>query len=1070
MAERPLARSEDDDADVEGGVFAGMAAACKLSAKMTVAEVRKRPLEYVIGLFAVFTVVGISALILDAIGKSPVLFIKLAEEKTGEMDMMMLSDMTHSSNPFLNYTARRALLNETKVRTAPRWFITASARRKYGQNSSVGCTVLVLNSRNEEAQNIGRTWGHRVLGEGEAHVKDTMLRQLGIQAEVGEHIVVTIDFQRFVDDYGAETEVDILDAFGFGASAGSLDTRDETSGQVKSKPTLPVIQLDLDVVGEISLSEGKYPAAIGNAIVIDSHHLVRTVMEQICYFNQRRSFEKTAGIALPELRTIAEAVKLDEYAVLIQALFENRKDIFMKSAKEMQLDVVQASDEIVLLMGDRTNDTLEYPLPNAMVGFAYLRLFLDQIFNCIVITIMILGCILIYSLLMASISKRTYEHGMLRALGFRKTHLINLISIQALSFAIPGVALGMFFALIGSIVIEKKLSVYSGFDPEYGKMRDLAVGIPITLGFVVPIAANIIPIRRALGNTLRAALDISHQSSSVTSVTMTKLESMGLKLWQTCLALFLVVSGFTVYYMMPYSFIFDELWLFFFILLMILLCMLFGLCIISMTLQSMSEKMCLKLLLWGPERRLGTLVSKNLTAHRERSSKTFVMFAISTASIIFGGVVFTLQAESIENNIRLAVGSDIQVRSLDIDEPLPHKELEEFLQKRAAENPMIKSWAFSTFRITEYTFIDSIEVSNMLSFPMISLAPVGIDIRYLEAVYDDFFIIQELQGGVARDELFASLYSSYRADTTYRPPQIYSGIPPEETHVDIHVKYENLVPVIASYAAKDTMSLNVENTLRFMMLYLEGDQTVETLAGHYLAQPRALISKLPGWLTGASSYAFLLKGSPLLMSIPSFTKVLDDCTTEAYVGQNITKMQRLFVRFADDTSDADREAVVSELKSFLHREKHVVLDTAELIDSTHVAIDILMAFFYSMSAVSLFLNILLLWISFTDNVSHNQWMFAVMRSLGFSCSQLVRAFVYEALCTVLCAFAFGSIIGIAIAVTLTAQYNMFLELPLEIQMPWALLATVFVEAIFAAVLGSWWPAQVLCVFFFFVAS
>jgi hypothetical protein len=55
-----------------------------------------------------------------------------------------------------------------------------------------------------------------------------------------------------------------------------------------------------------------------------------------------------------------------------------------------------------------------------------------------------------------------------------------------------------------------------------------AIVYPILLGILIPLIANIVPIRRALGKTLRDSLDITHQASNETHVRMIKLAELGL--------------------------------------------------------------------------------------------------------------------------------------------------------------------------------------------------------------------------------------------------------------------------------------------------------------------------------------------------------------------------------------------------------------------------------------------------------------------------------------------------------------------------------------------------------------
>lgn len=80
-----------------------------------------------------------------------------------------------------------------------------------------------------------------------------------------------------------------------------------------------------------------------------------------------------------------------------------------------------------------------------------------------------------------------------------------------------------------------------------------------------------LPIRRALTKTIRDALDVYHNVVFGTTIKMQKLEDIGLSLTETVVSVLLVVGGFLVYYLIPLSFIYARLDLFFRIMTFILL-------------------------------------------------------------------------------------------------------------------------------------------------------------------------------------------------------------------------------------------------------------------------------------------------------------------------------------------------------------------------------------------------------------------------------------------------------------------------------------------------------------------
>ena len=58
-----------------------------------------------------------------------------------------------------------------------------------------------------------------------------------------------------------------------------------------------------------------------------------------------------------------------------------------------------------------------------------IRVFLSTSLSTIVFFLAILSIQLIYSLMLSDVEEKTYQYGMLRALGFRNKNLIGLISL-----------------------------------------------------------------------------------------------------------------------------------------------------------------------------------------------------------------------------------------------------------------------------------------------------------------------------------------------------------------------------------------------------------------------------------------------------------------------------------------------------------------------------------------------------------------------------------------------------------------------------------------------------------------
>ena len=108
-------------------------------------------------------------------------------------------------------------------------------------------------------------------------------------------------------------------------------------------------------------------------------------------------------------------------------------------------------------------------------------------------------------------------------------------------------------------IIEEALATYTKGEARPGRVTGTALAIPIIMGLAIPAIASWGPIRSALSASLRDALDVYRQKMNEVHVTMLRLAELGLEPWQVTLGWFLVIAGFSIYYILPLSFIFDQL-------------------------------------------------------------------------------------------------------------------------------------------------------------------------------------------------------------------------------------------------------------------------------------------------------------------------------------------------------------------------------------------------------------------------------------------------------------------------------------------------------------------------------
>lgn len=261
--------------------------------------------------------------------------------------------------------------------------------------------------------------------------------------------------------------------------------------------------------------------------------------------------------------------------------------------------------------------------------------------STIVFFLGILSIQLIYSLMISDIDEKTYSYGMLRALGFKNKNLIALITMQAFSFSIPGLLGGLLVAYFLNLVVKYVVFNFAQNTADYN-MSGGAIALGASLGILLPLVSNIIPIQRALSKNLRVSLDLYHRSINEMTVKIKRLEEMGLSLNQLIIAVMLVFMGVLTYYVAPMSFLYKNYSLFFFILNLVLILMILGLAFVSILLLPYCETMFVKLftLIYRKDKNLEKVIMKNLEGHEKRNTKTAIMFTIALSFLIFAGSTF----------------------------------------------------------------------------------------------------------------------------------------------------------------------------------------------------------------------------------------------------------------------------------------------------------------------------------------------------------------------------------------------------------------------------------------------
>eukprot|EP01087_Luapelamoeba_hula_P011389 TRINITY_DN3089_c0_g1_i1.p1 TRINITY_DN3089_c0_g1~~TRINITY_DN3089_c0_g1_i1.p1 ORF type:complete len:1336 (+),score=202.48 TRINITY_DN3089_c0_g1_i1:44-4051(+) len=891
---------------------------------------------------------------------------------------------------------------------------------------------------------------------------------------------------------------------------------------------------EVEVKGSVEEPRGKWPSALGSVVVMEARYIPFLLFKDWlpAPINQNAQLLRSVLRRIPgyiyqpsdETKTVDQLLikfPVNDYALMVIAQNKDRLATYMSERRERDARTRKWTDELMGSIGLDIPATITMPINQFMKGADIAQAFLSQILIGMLVVLGLHSMLVIYSLLLSNTEEKTYEYGMLRALGMKHSSLIHLLTIQALFFSLPAIAIGYLFAWLINIPTSYFIAWYSATDMDW-TLTGWSLLIGAALGILMPIVANIIPIRRALSQTLRDALDVYHQRFSETVITIVRLESLGVSVEQTVMSLLMIVFGFGLIYVVPLTFRFQYWGLFLGLLNATLLGMVIGLAMIASVVQQRIEGFMLHLMMFGRLRKLKGLVRKSLSAHGDRNRKTALMFTTVVAFVIFAASAFHFQSTSVTDSIRVLSGSDIVFQSFSLGHPLDEERMTAFLkQQMARKNSRVLSYSYATFSLTSEDGISGTYISNMDGQPYPRTRIYGVDENYMDTMYDEFFVSTDIDDSFKysrtkdhkQPDVIRSLYTDAGKATVpfektkngkrYIPPVLGTGYvatpynkrTPNETYIDTNKfptlfahkgqlsvpyllyrdensTYSDYIDVIAS-TAMNGVQLYINNPLQFRVRFQITNDHSSRL--QYMGKPRAFVSKMPGFLF---SWMEILAraGQPLLVSMDTYARL----TTDIYYARlNASKVSGLAVpdRFlqytpiprkakllvnmhADATRD-EREFVVNGLKNFVKYSNILVSDTTELIGSTQFAVSLLSLFFYVVSVIAMVLCFFVLWISFNSNVRENSWEFGVLRAIGLSSWEVISVYIFEALAIILTSVVLATIIGCMVALTLTLQYSLFNDMPVDLFFPYTMFAFLFLVSVGVSLLGSYLPARSL---------
>jgi NADH:ubiquinone oxidoreductase subunit 3 (subunit A) len=351
---------------------------------------------------------------------------------------------------------------------------------------------------------------------------------------------------------------------------------------------------------------------------------------------------------------------------------------------------------------------------------------------------------------------------MLRALGFKSSHLVSMITMQSFFYSVPGVILGIGVAFVTNVLLRFFIYIFAGNTASF-ELTSASLWIGILFGLIMPLLAILLPIKQALGKNLRTSLDLNHRSNNEKSVTVQKLEDLGLSPNQTLVGIMLVVLGFITYYCVPLTFYYQKTEWFLFIFDTLLVMIIIGLTFMSVLIFEFVEKGLLWLLIntcCRRDKRLKDVISKNLDGHRKRNSKTSIMFTLAISFLIFASSSFTLLSGLIQGEVITLFGSDLYIDQIQVNRGifLDEADLTEFIVDINARYPgSIADYSFVSTPIstlTELLMNDDYKTSfsDLTGYNLINIAISAVPDNYLSTIDMNYYYPNDFQKNIAHNK------------------------------------------------------------------------------------------------------------------------------------------------------------------------------------------------------------------------------------------------------------------------------------------------------------------------------
>lgn len=177
---------------------------------------------------------------------------------------------------------------------------------------------------------------------------------------------------------------------------------------------------------------------------------------------------------------------------------------------------------------------------------------------------------------------------------------------------------------------------------------------------------------------------MNHRAHNELTVKVLSMADYGLSMPQLIMAVMLVSMGVMCYYFAPLAFLYGEVELFALITNVVLLAMILGLTFLALLTLPWIQAGAVHAFftIFPCDRKLKTLVLKNMQSHQSRNRNTAIMFSVALSFLIFAGCIFELVGGVMMKAVSSQVAGDIRtinIRPAALDSLLDEDKISEYL-------------------------------------------------------------------------------------------------------------------------------------------------------------------------------------------------------------------------------------------------------------------------------------------------------------------------------------------------------------------------------------------------------